>query len=48
MNSQANITNGMTDQLGMNKKPLTTPLNFDLTNPPKSPLMSKVKRGHVG
>jgi hypothetical protein len=47
MNSQGNIINGIADQLGMNKRPLTTPLNFDLTNPPKSALMSKLKRGYA-
>ncbi len=38
MNSQGNINSVPRDQNGVPKKPLTTPMNFDLTNPPKTPL----------
>lgn len=36
MNTSSNITNNANDLFNSSVKPLTTPLNFDLTNPPKS------------
>lgn len=36
MNSLGSINSLPKDQNGVSKKPLTTPMNFDLTNPPKT------------